>query len=69
MFSIYIPLNITVHPSNPVIPVISRNIIIIVMREKITDYTGKYPETLFILLNNRNFPGVTMNCSSLFFPM
>ena len=30
-------------------------------------YTGKYPETLYILLNNRNFCGVIMIYRSFFF--
>ena len=29
-------------------------------------YTGKYPKTLFILLNIGNFSGVTMNYPSAF---
>ena len=38
------------------------------MGGKITLYTEKYPETLFILLKIRNFSGVTMNYPSSFFP-
>ena len=34
---------------------------------KIMVYTGKYQETLSILLNIRNFSGVTMNYPSSFF--
>ena len=37
------------------------NIIFIVMGANTTVYTGKYPESLLILRNNRNFFGVTMN--------
>ena len=44
------------------------NIIFIGMGVEITVYTGKYPETLFILLNIHNFSGFTMNYPGTFFP-
>ena len=43
------------------------NIIFIVMGANTTVYTGKYPESLLILRNNRNFFGVTMNYLNPFF--
>ena len=43
------------------------NTIFTVMGEKITVYTGKYSERLYILLNNHNFSGVTMNYPGSFF--
>ena len=36
------------------------------MEVKIMAYTGKYPKTLFILLNICNFSGVIMNYPSSF---
>ena len=44
------------------------NIIFVGVGVEITVYPGKYPETLFILLNIRNFYSVTMNYQSSFFP-
>ena len=43
------------------------NIIFTGMGVKITVYTGKYRETLFILLNICNFFDVTINYPSSFF--
>ena len=58
-FLIMLNIEITRMHSN-----IYTNIIFIGMRVKITVYTGKYPETPLILLNIRNFSGVTMNYPS-----
>ena len=44
------------------------DIIFISMRVKIKVYTGKYFETLSILLNIRNFSGFTINYTNPFFP-
>ena len=44
------------------------NIIFTAKGVKIAVYTRKHPETLYILLNNRNFSSLTTNDPGSFFP-